>query len=98
MAIESKLQSDISKHFRMIGCIVMKMPAGYQNIPVGFPDLLILAPNGRYFNLEVKASPTAPFQPLQKEYIAKLDAMSYSRAVNPENWDEIRTEIELFMV
>lgn len=98
MARELNLQKKIFIHYRNKGCVVMKMPAGYQSIPNGFPDLLVLAPNGKWFALEVKATSTAPFRPLQKEWIAKLATMGYATAVNPTNWPDVQAELDTLIL
>lgn len=76
----------------------MKMPAGYQSIPDGFPDLLILAPTGKWATLEVKADPKSPYRPLQPQWIAKLDAMGYSSRVDPTTWPSIQVELDALIL
>ena len=91
---EATFQAGIIRWLKAKGCVVMKIPAGYASIPTGFPDILALLDGGGWICLEVKASPKASYRPLQKEWIKRLDAMFYCRAVDPTNWDEIKKEIE----
>lgn len=91
MGVESKLQTQAMRWLKSQGCWVCKMPA-VAGIPVGTSDVLFLK-EGFYGFLEIKASATAKFQPLQKEFIQKMDDWSYARAVWPENWPEIQDEL-----
>lgn len=63
------------------GCMILKNDSAYRP---GIPDLSIF--HGlRWAMLEVKASETAPFQPNQEHYLAKLDGMSFASVVYPSN-------------
>ena len=92
--IEKALQTKVACWLRQKGCVVIKMPAGYASIPVGFPDLLVLIDGGGFAALEIKASEKAKFQALQKEWLAKLDGMYYARVINPTNWPDVKKELE----
>jgi Holliday junction resolvase len=92
MTAEASLQSKIIKYLERKGCYVVK--TGGPGTPNGCPDIIALLDGGGWFALEVKASARAKFQPLQKATISKLDNMWFSRAVWPENWDEVKAEIE----
>jgi Holliday junction resolvase len=90
--MESKLQSEIIKYLKSKGCFVVKLQAG-PGVPQGSPDILALK-EGCWLAIEVKASVNSPFQPLQKERLAKLDEWSWARAVYPQNWPEIKAELD----
>lgn len=90
--IEAQLQGKIIKWLKAKGCVVIKLPAA-PGVPSGIPDVLFLIDGGGWGFLEVKSSPTAKFQPLQKQWIKKLDAMYFARVVYPENWEDIKKEI-----
>ena len=92
---ESQLQSNIIKHLKHKGCYVIKHQAG-PGVPTGCPDLSFYK-EGFYGFIEVKSSKTARFQPLQKETIAKLDNWSWCKVVYPENWQEIKEELEVML-
>lgn len=92
--IEARLQATIIKWLKCKGCVVMKMPAGYASIPTGFPDILVLIDGGGWIALEIKASAKAKFQPLQKQWLEKLNGMFYARVVYKDNWEEIKKELE----
>lgn len=91
MTKESSLQSKIIKYLESKGCYVVK--TGGIGTGNGCPDLLFFY-EGFYGALEVKASKTAKFQPLQKIILDKFDSWSYGRVVWPENWNDIKNELE----
>lgn len=95
MTAEASLQSKIIKHLEKKGAYVIK--TGGLGTPSGCPDIIGLFDGGGWVALEVKASKSAKFQPLQKVTIAKLDGMYFSRAVYPENWDEVKAELENYL-
>lgn len=90
---EARLQAKIIKWLKLKGCVVIKLSAT-PGVPNGIPDVLFLLDGGGWGFLEVKASEKAKFQPLQKQWVKKLDDMYWARVVYPENWLEIRDELE----
>lgn len=88
---ESQLQAKIIKYLKEKGCYVIK--TGGAGTPVGCPDVVALT-GYLWLAIEVKASSKAKFQPLQKETLEKLDGWSWARAVYPENWIEVKAELE----
>lgn len=92
MTVEASLQSKIIKYLERRGCYVIK--TGGPGTPNGCPDIIALLDGGGWLALEVKASAKAKFQPLQMTTIKKLDGMWFSRAVHPDNWAEVKAEIE----
>lgn len=89
--LESKFQAKLIKDIKneLPGCIVMKNDAGYIQ---GIPDLLILH-NNRWASLEVKKSANAKHQPNQDYYVTKMNDMSYSAFIYPENRDMVMKEL-----
>lgn len=89
--LESKFQSDLIKEIkgRFPGCIVMKNDASYIQ---GIPDLLILH-NDKWASLECKKSGKAKHQPNQDYYVGKMDEMSFSRFIYPENKEEVLNDL-----
>ena len=91
MSMEAKLQSDIIKYLKSKHCFVMKCAGA--GVPTGTADLFFCL-EGFYGFIEVKASIKAPFQPLQEPFLARMDDWSWAKAVYPENWGEVKTELE----
>lgn len=92
MSIESKLQSEVVKYLRSKSCYVIKTKPGV-GTPTGCPDIIFMF-EGYWGAIEVKASAKAPYQPLQKETLIKLNAWSFARRVDPTNWFNVREELE----
>ena len=90
--LESKFQADLIKEIKTIfpGSIVLKNDSSYLQ---GIPDLTIFHKD-RWASLEVKKSATAKHQPNQDYYVNKMNEMSYSRFVYPENKDEVMNELK----
>lgn len=95
MSAESNLQSKIRKYLKGKGCYVLVITGG-PGIPDGCSDILFLL-EGFWGAIEVKASPTAKWQPLQKETLEKFNAWSWARRVDPTNWLDVRAELELIL-
>ena len=85
--LESKFQADLIDTIKkeLPGAIILKNDP---DINQGFPDLTILWED-RWAVLEVKRSAKASHQPNQDYYVHKLNAMSYSSFVYPENMKEV---------
>ena len=90
--LESKFQADLIKDIKKMfpGCVVMKNDSSYIQ---GIPDLLVLY-NDRWASLECKKSEGARKQPNQEYYVEKLDNMSFSRFIFPENKEEVLRELQ----
>jgi hypothetical protein len=89
--LESKFQAKLIKELKdkFPGCIVMKNDAEYIQ---GIPDLTIL--HGEHWaSLEVKKNEKASHRPNQDYYVEKMDNMSFSRFIYPENKDEVLDEL-----
>lgn len=85
---QSKLIQSIKERFP--NAIVMKNDGSYIQ---GFPDITIF--NGdRWATLECKRSLTASHQPNQDYYVSKMNEMSFSRFVCPENEEEVLNELQ----
>lgn len=95
MSAESNLQSNIRKYLKSKGCYVLVL-TGVPGIPDGCTDIIFML-EGFWGAIEVKASRTSPYQPLQKETLAKFDAWSWARRVDPTNWLEVRAELEAML-
>lgn len=89
---ESDFQKDVINelHERLPGSIVMKTDPRYMQ---GLPDLLVLF-NDRWASLECKRSSTSNKQPNQDTYVNKMNDMSISRFIYPENKEEVLNEVQ----
>lgn len=90
--LESKFQKELMDEIRKQypGCVILKNDSSYIQ---GFPDWTILYKN-KWAVLEAKRNRTADKQPNQPYYVDKLNSMSYSRFVYPENKDEVLQELQ----
>lgn len=91
---EGKFKQSFCAKLRKLGCV----PIPYvQSIGTrrGFPDYLVLLPEGLTVFIEFKASKRAKFQPGQREWIEKLKKMGYFAWVcYPENQNVVLKEIK----
>lgn len=92
MARESSYQARLIKKLKDLfpGCIVLKNDSGYLQ---GIPDITVLY-RDKWAVLEVKASADSPERPNQKYYIDKLDSMSYSAFICPENEKAVLDDLQ----
>ncbi len=89
---ENKFQSDLKKELKSLfpGCIVTKLDSGDIQ---GIPDLLILYKD-KWATLENKKDAKAKHQPNQDYYVDKMNGMSFSRFIYPENKDEVLEDLK----
>lgn len=90
--LESKFQKDLMDEIRALypGCVILKNDSSYIQ---GFPDWTILYKD-RWAVLEAKRERGAKKQPNQEYYVDKLNDMSFSRFVYPENKDEVLEDLQ----
>lgn len=94
MSRSSKLESGFQDRLidsvkkRFPGCMVFKMDQVQ-----GIPDLLILYEK-KWASLECKKSADAKKQVNQDYYVEKMNEMSFSRFISPENKEEVLNELE----
>lgn len=89
---ENKFQSDLIKEIkeRFDGCIVTKLDSAHIQ---GIPDLLVLYKD-KWATLECKRNSKASHRPNQEYYVNKMDEMSFSRFVYPENKEAVLDELQ----
>lgn len=89
---ESKFQSDLMKEIKakFPGCVVLKNDPNYIQ---GVPDLIVLY-NDHWCALECKKSANAKHRPNQDYYVDRLNEMSFSSFIFPENKDVVLSELE----
>lgn len=92
MKKESEFQRKLKKEIKSMfpGCIVTKLDPGDIQ---GIPDLLVLYKN-RWATLENKKSEDADHQPNQDYYVDKMNKMSFSRFIYPENKEQVLEELK----
>lgn len=88
--LESGFQDRLIKTLEALfpGCMVFKMDQIQ-----GIPDLLVLY-RDKWASLECKRSAKAKRQPNQEYYVGKMNEMSFSRFVSPENKEEVLNELQ----
>lgn len=89
---ESKFQKGLIDKIKktLPGCIVMKNDPSYIQ---GIPDLIVLY-GDKWATLEVKKSEGSSHQPNQDYYVKKMNEMSFSAFIYPENEQEVLDELE----
>lgn len=87
---QKNLIKDLKSMF--LGCIVMKNDSAYIQ---GIPDLLVLFKD-QWASLECKKSADAAKQPNQEFYVDKMNKMSFSRFIYPENKKRVLSELKNF--
>lgn len=85
---QHKLIVEIKERFP--GCMVTKTDPTYIQ---GIPDILILYKN-KWATLECKRSKSSHVQPNQEFYVNKMNGMSFSAFIFPENKEEVLDELE----
>ncbi len=90
--LEREFQSGLIKEIKNLykNCIVIKLDSGYIQ---GIPDLLVLY-NDKWAALECKKSPNSKKRPNQEYWVNKMDGMSFSRFICPENKEEVLNELQ----
>lgn len=90
--LESGFQRNLIRELKkkFPGCIVMKLDPQYIQ---GFPDLLVLYKD-KWAVLECKCRRSAKKQPNQQYYVDKLNGMSFSRFIYPENKEEVLHDLQ----
>lgn len=87
---QAKLKKELKETFP--GCVVTKLDSGDIQ---GIPDLLVLHKK-RWATLECKKEEKAPRRPNQEYYVDKMNHMSFSRVIYPENKNDILDELKNF--
>ena len=95
MKKENDFQSNLKKELKKMfpGCIVTKLDSGDIQ---GIPDLLVLYKN-KWATLENKRTANATHQPNQDYYVDKMNEMSFSRFIYPENKEEVLDELKTYL-
>lgn len=90
--LESKFQHTLIQELenRFPGCIIMKNDSNYIQ---GIPDLIVLYEN-KWATLECKKSKKSTHQPNQDFYVEKMNNMSFSAFIFPENKEEVLNDLE----
>ena len=87
-AFQARLKKKLAAMFP--GCIVTKLDSSDIQ---GIPDLLILYKN-KWAALEVKKDASASKRPNQEYYVARMNEMSFSKFIFPENKEDVLNELQ----
>ena len=96
MARSSRLESGFQDKLRdtlkelFPGCMIFKMDQIQ-----GIPDLLVLYKN-KWASLENKKSEKATRRPNQEYYVNRMNEMSFSRFIYPENKEEVLNDLKTY--
>lgn len=85
---QKQLIKKIKKLF--VGCIVTKLDPNYIQ---GIPDLLVLF-NDKWASLECKQHAKAKRRPNQGYWVDKMNKMSFSRFIYPDNEKEVLDDLQ----
>ena len=83
---QDKLIEDLKSLFH--GCMTFKMDQIQ-----GIPDLLVLYED-KWASLECKKNARAKRQPNQEYYVGRMNEMSFSRFICPENKEEVLSDLQ----
>lgn len=90
---ESEFQAGLIKELkkRYLGCLVLKNDPNYKQ---GIPDLTVLY-RDRWASLECKRSEKEGHRPNQDWYVEKMNDMSYSAFIFPENRERVLRDLDV---
>ena len=90
---ESKFQSDLIKELKQAypGAYIFK-----NNAKQGYPDLVMLYKD-KWATLEAKDSATAKHQPNQDIHVERMNEMSFSSFIYPENKEVVLNALAIHM-
>ena len=90
--LESGFQDGLIKDLKNLfpGCMIMKLDSSYIQ---GIPDLLVLYKD-KWATLECKKHANARRQPNQPYYVEKMNKMSFSSFIYPENKEEVLYDLQ----
>lgn len=90
--LERDFQKQLIKELKQLfpGSIVTKLDTSHIQ---GIPDILILYKN-KWATLECKKTEGAKKRPNQEHYVKKMNAMSFSRFIYPENKKEVLNDLQ----
>lgn len=90
--LESSFQGQLIKELKKMfpGCIVTKNDSSHIQ---GIPDLTIFYKD-KWATLECKQNARAKRQPNQEYYVGRMNEMSFSKFICPENKEEVLYELQ----
>lgn len=86
-SFKAKLKAELKKEFE--GCILIDLDPTMNQ---GIPDMMMLYKN-KWAALECKRNKNAKRRPNQEYYVARMNEMSYSSFIYPENKEDIINEL-----
>lgn len=93
MALEKDFKASVQKKLKKMGCTVLQYKQDSTTVK-GFPDTIVILPESLVVFIEWKKTSRSKFQPLQKEWNAKLNERGFFAYIcHPDNADEVVEEI-----
>lgn len=91
--LESRYQTKVCDRLREMfpGCMIIRLDPNYIQ---GIPDWLLLWKE-RWATLEIKRDPESSHRPNQDYYVDKMNNMSFSAFIFPENEERVLYELQL---
>lgn len=94
MTPEGKFKKKFCDELKKLGCTVIQYQQNATTVK-GFPDTIVLLPEGLTVFIEFKASKNSKFRPGQKEWNKKLlDRNFFAWICYPENAEQVLNEIK----
>lgn len=90
--LENRFKTNLVKEIKNLfpGCLIFHLDP---NEMQGAPDLIVLYKN-KWATLEGKKTANASHRPNQDYWVSRMDGMSFSRFIFPENKEEVLHELE----
>lgn len=93
LKLEKQFERDLKNELEQTypNCMVLKLDPNLN--PQGIPDRIVLYGN-KWATLECKRSAKSKHRPNQDYYVEKMNNMSFSRFIYPENKEEVLDELQ----
>lgn len=92
---EADFQKKVISWLKKQGCLTLKYEQN-ATTHAGVADVFFCK-EGFYGFLECKKAKNSPLRPGQKEFIMKMSEWSYGKIIYPENFEEVKKELEYLL-